>query len=272
MSEVDELVEKSKREGFLLCKTSRAKAAPGCYLGGLPTLPERYEWPHSNAVEIPPVPLHFVGQIDLAAVPEGDNLPEAPRQGTLFFFVDPIFGSSFEFRGGTAAVIYCEDDLTNVPDRPMPEVDFAALPQDGMNRDYRKNPKASPFQRWDVLFEPRVSYDANFFLDPDFGDPDAEEKAIDLGLEEKSRLKKMLSVRSPHTDKALHSMFAGPDSMGRLIAGSVSYETDLIPLVSLKPDSSLVWVHPHEWVVFWITPDDLKNSKFSEVYVSEGRG
>ena len=52
-------------------------------LGGVPDLPEGFQWPHwKNA------PLAFLAQIDLAEIGQQSALPDLPDQGMLHFFYD----------------------------------------------------------------------------------------------------------------------------------------------------------------------------------------
>jgi uncharacterized protein YwqG len=59
-------------------------------LGGLPSLPDGVEWPTDLTTK---TPLHFLGQIDLSALPKSP-LPDSPdgatlpNDGLLFFFAD----------------------------------------------------------------------------------------------------------------------------------------------------------------------------------------
>ena len=57
------------------------------YFGGLPTVPPDFIWPtwiHEGATE----PLHFVMQIDCAAVPVSVRHEAFPTRGVLYFFLD----------------------------------------------------------------------------------------------------------------------------------------------------------------------------------------
>ncbi|MFW2590233.1 DUF1963 domain-containing protein [Sagittula sp. SSi028] len=116
-------MEEQEIAGIWLRKTplDTDEGAPGCYLGGLPTLPDTYEWPiHTIDDGAVSVPMHFLGQINLAALPQANFLPEMPRSGTLFFFFDPVYSDGWE-QGNNAAVVYVEEDVLDVPPRTVPE-------------------------------------------------------------------------------------------------------------------------------------------------------
>jgi uncharacterized protein YwqG len=63
-------------------------------LGGLPDLPEASEWPCRNGV-----PLSFIAQINVAALPEFGGLNELPPNTLLSFFYDTE-GSPWGFDPG----------------------------------------------------------------------------------------------------------------------------------------------------------------------------
>lgn len=115
--EIDRAIEASRRPALLLNKTKfpHDPGEPGCWLGGEPTLPPRYEWPH-NIVKGVNSPLYFVAQIDLSCVPGSIAFPKMPKVGTLFFFYDPVF---LTFDGH---VIYAEEDVSKYPPRRMPNL------------------------------------------------------------------------------------------------------------------------------------------------------
>jgi uncharacterized protein YwqG len=73
------------------------------YFGGRPTAPRSFIWPdwtHEGVTE----PLHFVMQIDCAAVPSSARHADFPTQGVLYFFLDLRWGHSNGFR-----VLYADD-------------------------------------------------------------------------------------------------------------------------------------------------------------------
>ena len=274
--EIEELIEEAKREGFLLCKTTHPEGpgAPGCWLGGLPTLPENLEWPLTQGSGIPDIPLHFVAQINLASLPLHDGHPAMPRTGTLFFFIDPIFGPSFEYSASTAVVLYSTEDVSSVPERQMPPIDLASCSTDDMSWDYRRNPPhAFGLKKWNIKFVSRVGYDEHLFRDPDYENPEAEAAVVQLKVDENDRLRKVLKEHYSGGDKrATHSMLAGPNSRGERYDGSISYMTDEIPLLSVRADTSIGLKLQEEWVVFWIKENALSSADFASVVVFEGLG
>jgi uncharacterized protein YwqG len=85
-------------------------------LGGLPNLPEEFEWPMWRDQ-----PLAFVAQLDLATLPELPDLP-LPRTGSLSFFFEG--GESWGFSpedAGSALVAYRPEPLSSLPLRPLPD-------------------------------------------------------------------------------------------------------------------------------------------------------
>ncbi|MBR1209739.1 DUF1963 domain-containing protein [Bradyrhizobium sp. JYMT SZCCT0180] len=84
------------------------------YFGGLPTAPRSFTWPtwtHKGATE----PLHFVMQIDCAAVPASARHEAFPSQGVLYFFLDLRWGHSNGFR-----VLYTENAMDAMAQAPAP--------------------------------------------------------------------------------------------------------------------------------------------------------
>jgi hypothetical protein len=67
------------------------------YFGGLPSMPPSFTWPtwtHEGASE----PLHFIMQIDCAAVPASARQEGFPAHGVLYFFLDLRWGHSNGYR------------------------------------------------------------------------------------------------------------------------------------------------------------------------------
>ena len=109
------------------------------YFAGLPTVPHSFIWPtwtHDGATE----PLHFVMQIDCAAVPASARHEAFPAQGVLYFFLDQRWGHSNGFR-----VLYAENAMDAMAPAPAP-ADLAAA--DGS--ETRAMPGTGP-ERWTTL-------------------------------------------------------------------------------------------------------------------------
>ena len=118
--EIDAAVKAARRPAVLLNRTKFPDdpGEPGCWIRGEPSLPPEVEWPFHN-VRGTRAPLHFVAQVNLARVPRSDDFPAVPETGTVFFFCDQLF------RTYDSRVVFCEEDVSTVPPRAMPE-----LPQD----------------------------------------------------------------------------------------------------------------------------------------------
>ncbi|WP_420129103.1 DUF1963 domain-containing protein [Longimicrobium sp.] len=78
---VDALFRRYRRDAVLLHRPWPPHAGPptNSRFGGLPNLPERYEWPRTSDG----TPLHFLAQVDCADIPFKTVLPS---RGVLFFF------------------------------------------------------------------------------------------------------------------------------------------------------------------------------------------
>lgn len=78
----EQLLDRHQRTAILLREPYPPPApaeAGSSYFGGLPRLPEGFDWPYLDAE----VPLHFLAQIDFSELPGNDLLPD---RGVLFFF------------------------------------------------------------------------------------------------------------------------------------------------------------------------------------------
>lgn len=85
--EVHDAIAKTRQPGIWL-RRSASSATRLSKLGGYPNLPEAVDWPRHGVCG---TPLHFVGQIDLAALPATPLEPgdvALPHEGLLCFFVD----------------------------------------------------------------------------------------------------------------------------------------------------------------------------------------
>jgi uncharacterized protein YwqG len=82
------MTDKNLKPAIWFCRV--AEAVSRTHLGGLPSLPSNVAWPCEAVTN---VPLHFLGQIELASLPETPLPGDAdgvilPREGMLFFFAD----------------------------------------------------------------------------------------------------------------------------------------------------------------------------------------
>jgi hypothetical protein len=115
--EVEKLFRRYRRDAVLLHRPWPPHSAPktNSKFGGLPRLPEHYEWPRTDKG----VALHFMAQIDCADIDFGSQLP--PR-GVLFFFL--CHDDSTAWRGNEAHdachVIFARDAFALTPLRPVP--------------------------------------------------------------------------------------------------------------------------------------------------------
>ena len=65
------------------------------FFGGLPLCTEIFEWPKATLVDGTTRPLHFLMQIDCAAIPEKSGLGLMPSTGVLYIFMDFEWGGDF---------------------------------------------------------------------------------------------------------------------------------------------------------------------------------
>jgi hypothetical protein len=89
------------------------------WIGGVPRI-EASQWPRCSVTGLP---LHFIAQIDLSAVPEGATKAGLPAEGWLSFFADTEFSRSSVQNGFPASIIYSEqlaEPCTPPSDLPPP--------------------------------------------------------------------------------------------------------------------------------------------------------
>jgi hypothetical protein len=97
----EELIEAAARQAIVFRQLFPPPHDPGLrsFFGGAPFAPVSLVWPRAaNGV-----PLHFVLQVDCAAIPDAARLGALPDRGVLYFFLD----LSWETHG--ARVVHCED-------------------------------------------------------------------------------------------------------------------------------------------------------------------
>lgn len=115
----DALAQHALRSVRITSQPSDGNYRPGASrLGGLPDLPEGVEWPRLEVVESP---LAFLAQINLDEASPSDEDGPLPKQGVLYFFVDPEEYYGFEPADRDRwQVIYSETVPTTGP-TPAPE-------------------------------------------------------------------------------------------------------------------------------------------------------
>ena len=69
-------------------------------IGGVPHLPEGFDWPTYDGV-----PLYFVAQINLARLPDCKAAEQLPRSGILYFFYEGGYVWGFDPQDAGAAVV-----------------------------------------------------------------------------------------------------------------------------------------------------------------------
>lgn len=94
-------------------------------LGGLPDLPPGQKW-----CEFEGKPLGFVGQINLANIPDAVHLLPLPKSGILYFFSDQTWADEYtEFEidwyqtgtDKTTKVVYFDGDMTTLRESAVPD-------------------------------------------------------------------------------------------------------------------------------------------------------
>ena len=116
-AKIDSLFRRYRRDAVLLHRPYPPHEAPrtNSKFGGLPRLPDRYEWPRT----IYGTPLHFFAQIDCADIPFSSPLPE---RGVLFFFGLDDSDQAWDIDGpeGDCRVLYALDAFASTPPREAP--------------------------------------------------------------------------------------------------------------------------------------------------------
>lgn len=259
---LDAMMDSALREGIVLMKTPAADdpGAPGCWLGGQPTLPPGIDWPWYDQGPRARAPMHFLAQINLTALPRSDAHPDLPRRGTLFFFYDTIFAPIYTLGVVGARVIHVAEDVGDHPPRQMP--DLPSFPADQGPPDtsfWWADAPTMGYRRWNV--EPVLAewYDTNAHPDPAFQD-EAHEANVDTFM----RLQNEANALRPADRQPLrlHMMF-----------GAQSYQSQpkgMIRLLTLDSDPDLALFHGDDRsLVFWIAPEDLKAGRFDRAPLYE---
>ncbi len=264
--ELARMLESSKRLGIHLrkCPSQEDQGTKGCWFGGEPTLPESFEWPWFSAFGERQAPMHFLGQIDLASVPNEGALP-LPQTGTLFFFFDPMIAPAHDTPPNSGTVIYCPDDVSNVAPRKMPTLPKHHLAED-ISYYYTMAPTEG-YERWAFNFEPFETWEYELFPNAEFWTA-----AINLHQNQYKKLDRLTNrdrgraiVPGYSSHFALHCL--GGDASEHRVPGKG--EKDL-PLLTIASDPDLGFQHGDMIsVTFWISLNELENRNFGGAYVSE---
>lgn len=223
--------------------TANGTGSPGCWVGGLPTLPQDIKWPYYKNEDLPSVPMYFVAQIDLSQVPVPSVQTGLPKQGTLFFFYDTTFAPVHGMLKDGCKVIYVKDDVSAVPPRAMPDLHIPENHSNDVSYYFSLHPPDG-FRRHNVtltehLTEKRVSIRPNFI---------------------KRFLGKPVEERITPAPPVLHYL------MGDVGEWHSRYTENHIRLFTLWTDHDI----GHKfYVAYFILPDDLSNLNFDEVLVRE---
>jgi hypothetical protein len=102
----------------------RDEAGIRSFFGGAPLAPNGFLWPRAGDSNSQRAPLHFVMQIDCAAVPASARLGALPSRGVLYFFLDMSW-EKFDFR-----VIHSDAMSDAKADSPHDEWQTIAPPAD----------------------------------------------------------------------------------------------------------------------------------------------
>ncbi len=133
-----------------------ARASGQSWLGGTPALPPTQPWPRHPTTGRP---LHFLAQIDCAALPYLETDKPLPPDGVLFFFGDIESEMDFE-TPGTAQVLYIPETarsgaMAQIPD-DLPPLDHC----DGRLPYSVHGPMRHLYPRWPVSVHALRSYPA----------------------------------------------------------------------------------------------------------------
>lgn len=264
--------QKSGTPGFarepavLIVKTRfRSDAgAPGCWIGGLPSLPDNVEWPWRMDGDRALHPLHFIAQINLAHLPGGAARLGLPEQGFCSFFANYVHDPE-----GQSAVIHAEADVTDLKERTVPEFPDG-FEKHGTLRHWLKNPVFS-FDRWPVTFHAYEALDRDVtpVTDAFNGAVLAEQRALQAVAAEQKNPRRALMERlkgadrgAPRRTVARHTLM-GPDNRN---ARSRPAQSGFVRLLSLAHDEDIRFDYSCEELVFLIHRDDLTNRRFDGAF------
>lgn len=150
-------VDEMRRPALLLSKmpTRDTPGAPGCWLGGLPSMPPEIEWPWCRHQGKAVVPMHFVAQIDLSQVPHVPSFPKMPETGTLFFFMTKAAHHALYDPETLCKVVHVAGEVSKCQPREMPEMpDFKEYQEPDAWAQYYEGVTKGPLSRWNIDFFP----------------------------------------------------------------------------------------------------------------------
>lgn len=209
-TDLDLALEALRRPALFLDKTATpdTPGAPGCWLGGLPTLPPEIEWPWAQDKGRDIVPMHFFAQINLAQLPHDPACSNMPTTGTLFFFYTQVAHHVMPHADPRAVsrVIHVDADVSHLPERAMPNMpDIGSFPEDEEWPYYYEDVEQGPLTRWNIDF---------FAFTDIIHDQHTKEAVTQAALKEycdvhdalRKHAGKRMKVYQPH-DRGKHQMF-----------------------------------------------------------------
>lgn len=249
-------MEEQEIAGIWLRKTplDTDEGTPGCHLGGLPNPAEAYDWPlHTLGDGALSVPMHFLGQINLDALPDAQFLPEMPRTGTLFFFFDPVYVDSLETGNNASAVIYVKEDVSDVPPRSVPEglpVEESSFPY-SVDWRYERN-RTTQYKKWPVFLEEFWEVGEDAYFPPRILKIDSEKDRLPNYDGEPGRTR----FFGPHGFMVLSDVFF-------IDAPKGAFRTGSIPSLVLGTDKDIGFQNGQMAIA--IDPSDLACGQFNDV-------
>lgn len=267
--ELAEMLEAAKRQGIFLRKTPHVNdtGAPGCWLGGAPTLPADIDWPWYEDRGVKEAPMHFMAQIDLAQVPRVDGLPEFPATGTLFFFFDPMIAPARDTMPHSGQVIYVDSDVSALPPRQMPDLPVIENEEE-ICYFFREKPTHGYVKR-PITFEPVEMIEDDLFHNNTFSRLASrrsqeiwERKQITT---ERDRRNLRWADKGYSGAFAFHHLFGDGSQRGYAVTDRTH-----TPLLAMPSDGDLGFGYGDSIsIVYWISPEDLASGRFEHAYVAE---
>lgn len=255
----EDVLREYKRDGLLIAKTAHPEdeGAPGCWLGGKPTLPPDLKWPYVDFEGVR-IPLHFMAQINLAEVPDCEW--SFPRVGTLFFFFDPVVAPGLSMNMGSQ-VIHVTDDVSGCEPRSMPPLPDTYEP---FTPDRTAIPPNGHYRQWNFMFSAYETYDipggrSEFWSQ-------ATSRVLDiyarLEREDTKRIRKVAAKHHVRAKSSRHRMFGDRDL--DLV------EADDVPLLSLEfHERDVGFEGLFDGIVWWIKQSDLSRGDFTATKATE---